>query len=121
MKTLALVTCFLTISFAVDPPVTQLYNYYASCIKEFNVQEWTPEVCKCVMEKYKVIDEQGSINKEKVFFNIDKLISDPAKLKKTKDIITTCLQQAQSGSNDEKTMSFIRCAIHVTELFDKPE
>ncbi|XP_025269032.1 uncharacterized protein LOC112639414 [Camponotus floridanus] len=121
MKTLALVTCFLTISYAVDPQVTRLYNYYASCIKEFNVQEWTPEVCKCVMEKDKVIDEQGLINKEKLYANLDKLISDPAKLKEAKDITTTCLPQAQSGSNDEKTMSLIRCAVHVTKLFDKPE
>ncbi|XP_025262637.1 uncharacterized protein LOC105253669 [Camponotus floridanus] len=121
MKTLALVACFLTISYAVDPQVTQSYNNYASCIKEFNVQEWTPEVIKCVMEKDKVIDEQGLVNKEKLFANYDKLISDAAKLKEAKDISTTCFQQAQSGSNDEKTMTAIRCAVHVAELFDKPE
>jgi len=35
---LSLLYIFQTISYAVDPQVTQMYNNYASCTKEFNVQ-----------------------------------------------------------------------------------
>ncbi|XP_029671973.1 uncharacterized protein LOC115240755 isoform X2 [Formica exsecta] len=96
MKTLVLMTCLLTISYAADPQILKtFYDDYASCLEELNVQQWTPEVAKCKMQKDGLIDEQGVIKKEELFAEYDNIISDETNLSQAKEIASTCIDQGE--------------------------
>ncbi|CAL1674305.1 unnamed protein product [Lasius platythorax] len=122
MKILVLVACLLTISYAGDPQILQaFYDNYGNCRNELNVPEWTPEVTKCMLQHDELIDEQGIIKKEELLTKFENIISDETNLSQAKEIVSTCYDQAYqgSGSNDEKTITTIQCAMHVNDLFDK--
>ncbi|CAL1674303.1 unnamed protein product [Lasius platythorax] len=125
MKTLLLVACLLTISYAIDPEkVKKIFDSITTCAQELHVsEEYTPDVVKCSLQKHEMIDEQGLIIKEKVLENFNNIISDETKLRQAREIFSTCIEQANQGpgSNDEKTMAVIRCGTRVIYLFDKPQ
>ncbi|XP_050451323.1 uncharacterized protein LOC126851415 [Cataglyphis hispanica] len=124
MKTLVLVTCLLTISYAADPEVLKkVYEHYNSCLEELNEQQWTPEVVNCYLYKAEMIDEQGKLKKEKILAFLDKITSDENNLRHAKEIISTCFDQANQGpgNDNQKLKNFIECGIPVSNLIDKPQ
>ncbi|XP_072754399.1 venom allergen 2-like [Anoplolepis gracilipes] len=124
MKNFMLMACLLAISYASNPAkVKELYDYSDICFRELNVpNEYTPFVAKCVLQKLKMINEQDLLNKDKLMPYYDNIISDELKLHQAKYIVSTCIDRANQGpgSNDEKTMLAITCAMPVIPLFDKP-
>ncbi|KAL6438852.1 hypothetical protein ACFW04_003734 [Cataglyphis niger] len=94
MKTLVLVTCLLTISYAADPQILKkVYDNYKICLEELNEQQWTPEVLKCYFYKVEEIDEQGILKKEEILATLDNIISDKNKLRRAKELAVTCIDQ----------------------------
>ncbi|CAL1685188.1 unnamed protein product [Lasius platythorax] len=135
MKNLLLVTCLLTISFAIDPAkVKKFYDGIDICVQELhtpgvpiklplNIEEYTSDIVLCSLHKHKLIDEQGLIRKEKLIEYNNYIISDKTKLRQANEIISMCVEQAYQspGSNYEKTKAFIKCGIRVIDLIDKPQ
>ncbi|XP_072754034.1 uncharacterized protein [Anoplolepis gracilipes] len=124
MKNLLLLVCLLAISYASNPTkLKKLYDTYIDCLQELNVPDgWTPEVILCSLQKFKLIDEQGLIKKDKILQNIDNFISDKDKLYTATQALDSCIEQAKEDScknNDEKTMAVIKCGSPVMDLFDK--
>ncbi|XP_029668325.1 uncharacterized protein LOC115238538, partial [Formica exsecta] len=87
---------FQTISYAADPQILKtFYDSYASCLEELNVQQWTPEVAKCKMQKDGLIDEQGVIKKDELLAIFNLIISDETNLSQAKEITSTCIDQGE--------------------------
>ncbi|XP_072754220.1 uncharacterized protein [Anoplolepis gracilipes] len=123
MKTLILMACLLTISYAGDPAkLKEFYDSYAACIKELNVPDaWSIEVGVCTLQKHKMVDDQGLFIKDKILANLPNIISDDAKLHQAQDVVNSCSDKATqaSGSNDDKNVAFVKCGISAVDLVDK--
>ncbi|XP_070169291.1 venom allergen 2-like [Polyergus mexicanus] len=122
MKTLVLMTCLLTISYAANPQkVKEFYDNFASCVEELNAQQWTLEVVKCKLQKDGLIHEQSRVKKEEVSAYLEDVISDETNLSQAKEILSTCMDQAYQGSssNDEQLTTYIKCGYPILDLIDK--
>ncbi|KAL6438851.1 hypothetical protein ACFW04_003734 [Cataglyphis niger] len=123
MKTLVLVTCLLTISYAADPQILKkVYDNYKICLEELNEQQWTPEVLKCYFYKVEEIDEQGILKKEEILATLDNIISDKNKLRRAKELAVTCIDQGYQGpGRDYDLDAALKCGMPITDLIDKPQ
>ncbi|XP_029155017.1 uncharacterized protein LOC114928097 [Nylanderia fulva] len=123
MKTLVIIACLLTISYAADPEkLKAFYNNYQTCLDTLSAPEWTAPVMKCMLQNMELIDDEGIIKKDELLTGFEKIISDEGNLNQAKTLVSSCYEQGYEGdgSNDEKTMMIIQCAINVKDLFDKP-
>ncbi|GAB1869260.1 hypothetical protein CAJAP_10339 [Camponotus japonicus] len=124
MKNFVVIACLLTISCAARlSEVKKFHNHFKTCVYELNVpEELTIDVTKCLLQKYHAIDEQGFIIPEQLFINFQNMITNESKFYQAQAIASSCINLAYEGpgSNDEKSLTAIKCGILIIKnLFDK--